>query len=74
MRVYKYLMRLRPPGPGAQPRRGLLEVEDDPVKVGNWTYHGILTYDRRLSEDEVLSYELTPFEKAYKEANGHDPR
>ena len=52
---YKYGMRLRGFSIGCQPMRGLIRREDD----NTGRYHDILVYDRRLSEDEIDSYELS---------------
>ena len=50
---YRYGMRLRGYSPGAQPK-GVLRREDDTTGK----YHDIIVYDRRLSADEIASYEL----------------
>ena len=52
---YKYGMRLRGFSIGCQPMRGLIRREDD----NTGRYHDILVYDRRLSADEIDSYELS---------------
>lgn len=51
---YRYGMRLRGASPGAQPRAGLLEIEEDP----RGKYHNILVYSRRLTVEELKQYEL----------------
>lgn len=52
--IYKYGMRLRGFSMGCQPMRGLIERQDD--QTGK--YWDILVYDRKLTDDEVRSYEL----------------
>lgn len=51
---YRYGMRLRGASPGAQPRAGLLGIEEDP----RGKYHNILVYSRRLTVEELKQYEL----------------
>ena len=50
---YRYGMRLRGYAPGAQPK-GAVRREDDTTGK----YHDIIVYDRKLSADEVNSYDL----------------
>ena len=52
--MFKYGMRLRGAAPGAQPKKGLCEIKDDP----NGKYWSILLYDRLLTEKELEDYEL----------------
>ena len=52
---FKYGMRLRGFSLGCQPMRGLIRREDD----NTGRYRDILVYDRRLSADEIDSYELS---------------
>ena len=54
MLVYKYGMRLRGCSPGAQPKDGFLDREDDPLDE----YHDIIIYSRKLSEKEVSEFDL----------------
>lgn len=58
--TYKYGMRLRGFSPGAQPRDGLLYAEDgsDKVNIYGRLYHNILVYGRRLTDKELIDYEL----------------
>lgn len=51
---FRYGMRLRGFSIGCQPLDGFLSREDDP----SGKYYDILTYDRRLTADEVSQYEL----------------
>ena len=57
--VYKYGMRLRGFSMGCQPMRGLIERQDD--QTGR--YWDILVYDRKLTDEEVRSFELDELEK-----------
>lgn len=54
MCIFKYGMRGRGCSPGAQPKDGFLEREDDPLDE----YHDIILYTRPLSESEKTEYEL----------------
>ena len=59
MAEYRYASLMRPPSPGAYPRRGLREVSFDEGAAPSGHHHwGVLTYDRELTVDEVWSYEL----------------
>ena len=51
---FKYGMRLRGFSIGCQPMDGLLERQDDP----SGRYYDILVYNRRLTDQEVMDYEL----------------
>lgn len=51
--ICAYGMKLRPPGPGAQPKEGLLKA----MEFGG-RYHGLLTYDRQLAAEEEYQYDL----------------
>lgn len=51
---YRYGMRLRGFSPGCQPMKGLIRREDDPFGE----YWDILIYNRRLTDREVMDYEL----------------
>ena len=53
MKEYKYGMRLRGFSPGCQPR-GVVRREDDL----SGKYWDIIVYDRKLTEKELLDYEL----------------
>lgn len=50
--MHRYGMRLRPFSIGCQPMQGLEKVEDDSK------YWNILTYNRKLTEEEIRDYEL----------------
>lgn len=65
MSEYKYGMRLRGFSPGCQPKEGFVEREDDP----SGRYYDILVYNRKLTDDELLDYELDELnEKAMAKA------
>lgn len=51
---YRYGMKLRGFSPGCQPMNGLIRREDDPFGE----YWDILIYNRRLTDREVMDYEL----------------
>lgn len=53
-KVYKYGMLLRGFSPGAQPKEGLIGREDDPLG----DYWDIIVYNRKLTDEEMLQYEL----------------
>lgn len=59
---YVYAMLERPPGPGAQPRDGLVEASEKecfvprgPVRVHVW---GFATYSRILTKEECDHYQM----------------
>lgn len=52
--VYVYGMRLRGFSPGCQPMKGLLEWQNDTTG----RYHDLLVYDRKLTAEELMDYEL----------------
>ena len=52
--MYKYGMKYRGAAPGCQPKRGLLEILEDPTGK----YWNILLYDRPLKEKEEREYEM----------------
>lgn len=53
--LHKYGMKYRGYSIGCQPMDGLVSVYDD--RYGR--YHDILEYDRMLTGEEVMRYELT---------------
>lgn len=53
--LYKYYLNARPVSPGAQPRDFIRFDEED--KGGRY---GAIYYNRKLSEEEIKEYELTP--------------
>lgn len=59
MHIYRYGTLMRPPGPGAVPRRGLLQVKNvhQHAPSGHKTW-GWAEYDRPLTDEEIEEYEL----------------
>jgi hypothetical protein len=57
--IYKYLTLYREPGPGAVPKRGLIECgyERETTPTGR-TAWGWAKYNRELTADEIKDYEL----------------
>lgn len=56
---YAYLCLMRPPTPGAIPREGLDGVDfKEGHSLSGHHYWGHAIYNRKLSEDEVLHYDL----------------
>lgn len=47
-------MRLRGYSPGCQPMKGLLLAAEDTTGI----YYNLLLYDRQLSKEEIMDYEL----------------
>lgn len=54
MSEYRYGMRLRGFSPGCQPKDGFISREDDP----SGRYYDILVYERPLTMEELMNYEL----------------
>lgn len=52
--MYRYGMRLRGFSIGCQPMNGFYERQDDPTGK----YHDILIYTRKLTDNELVDYEL----------------
>ena len=61
MKAYIYGMRLRGFSPGAQPKEGLLFRKDSPWKK----YYDLLTYSRKLTEQETEQYDLDLLEEIF---------
>ena len=64
--MYRYYMTQRPAMPGAMPKKGLDMIEDrDPDDIipnlGKGAY-AVITYTRKLTEQEISDYELTPYD------------
>jgi len=61
-KYYAYYCLMRPPMPGAVPRNGLVQCEDkEGVSLtSKHHYWGRVVYDRPLSTEEVLHFELEP--------------
>lgn len=60
--VHVYGMRLRGFSPGAQPKDGWIETEEDPLG----DYWNILVYNRKLTDKEVKEYDLDSLGKRVK--------
>lgn len=60
---FRYACRMRPPGPGALPRRGLTETKGGHFTApsGHFAW-GWAEYDRELTDEETEEYELEPME------------
>ena len=56
---YKYGMKYRGFSPGCQPMKDLIRREDSPYP----SYYDILVYDRVLTMQELVDYELVPIQK-----------
>lgn len=52
--MFKYGMRLRGFSIGCQPMKGFYERQDDDSRK----YHDILIYERKLTDEELMDYEL----------------
>ena len=52
--AHYYGMRLRGYSPGCQPMKGLLLAAEDTTGI----YYNLLLYDRQLSKEEIMDYEL----------------
>jgi hypothetical protein len=61
MHIFRYGTLMRPPGPGAVPRKGLVSVSEPGNHVttptGRFAW-GTADYDRELNPEEVVGYEL----------------
>ena len=59
-KYYRYGFLLRPPGPGCQPRDGLVSTKciDGIHILYNHRLWGWAVYDRMLTEEEVFHYDL----------------
>lgn len=55
--MFKYLYRLRPPGPGCQPKN-FIECQDCEINKNNRKYWGYVIYQKELSTNEIDDYDL----------------
>lgn len=62
---YYYGMRLRPYGPGCQPREGLVRANPHEAYFNRRRYWSVLTYDRPLTDKECYVYDLDRIEQNY---------
>ena len=58
MKLYVYILRQRPPGPGCQPMEGLVKVSTEPIPFHGRNSWGTAAYNRVLTEEEQQKYEL----------------
>ena len=60
MKLYQYGCRMRPPAPGAIPKRNLYDVISGKIGIAgtNRHYWGIAEYTELLNDEEVEEYEL----------------
>ena len=56
MKLYVYILRLRPSGPGCQPIDGLVKVSTEPIPFHGRHSCGTALYDRHLTEEEEKHY------------------
>lgn len=54
---YTYYMRLRPPSIGTQPR-GTTNINSESITINGYQYHGSVTYNRELTQNEIYDYDL----------------
>lgn len=64
---YLYLMKERPPGPGSQPRKGLLWAQGDGMDRNGRHYWGIAAYERELTEEETEHYAMELMDRTWFE-------
>ena len=60
MHIYRYGTLMRPPGPGAVPRKGLIQTISNrqfDAPSGHFCW-GLAEYDRPLTDEEISEYEL----------------
>ena len=55
-RSYVYIMRMRPPGPGCQPKEGLIETTDTEIPFHGRQSWGTAMYNRTLTEEEEENF------------------
>lgn len=53
--MWIYGMKERPAGLGCQPKEGLVEIME-----GTAAYYNFVAYNRKLTDEEIAEYELTP--------------
>ena len=59
MHIFRYGTLMRPPGPGAVPRKGLMQTigKHFNAPTGHFCW-GLAEYDRALTDEEINEYEL----------------
>ena len=55
---YVYVMRMRPPGPGCQPKEGLIETTDTEIPFHGRQSWGTARYNRALTVEEEKHYDM----------------
>ena len=55
---WKYYFRLREPGIGCQPSKGLISIHAEPVEVEGYKFWGYAVYDRMLEDEEVTRFDI----------------
>lgn len=62
MTLYRYYCRMRPPAPGAIPKRNLHAAEAMHITIPGYDRHmwGYADYTEPLNEEEIEEYELVP--------------
>lgn len=58
MKLYVYILRLRPPGPGCQPMEGLVKVSTEPIPFHGRQSWGTASYNRPLTKEEEQHYDM----------------
>lgn len=62
MTLYRYYCKMRPPGPGAVPKRNLHNAVAGHIPLAGYERHmwGYVDYTQPLTEEETEEYELVP--------------
>ena len=55
---YVYVMRMRPPGPGCQPKEGLIETTDTEIPFHGRQAWGTARYNRAPTVEEEKHYDM----------------
>lgn len=67
MILYQYLCKMRPPAPGAVPKRNLHDAISCHMNFYNTFIWGMVEYTEPLTDEEIAEYELIPCGEAEKE-------
>lgn len=62
MTLYRYFCKMRPPAPGAVPKRGLYAAVAEHIRIAGQERHmwGYVDYTQPLTDEETQEYELVP--------------
>lgn len=62
MFLYRYACKMRPPAPGAVPKRNLVNAIGGhvPIEGSDRFFWGIVDYSAPLTDEEIDMYELVP--------------